>query len=50
MPADKLRFTYIHKISNPRDTNGNVPHAVLALELETIADAVRSEDRKAMAK
>jgi hypothetical protein len=47
---DKLRVTYVHKVSNPRDQNNNIPHAVMLLDLRAITDAVRSQDAKALAK
>jgi hypothetical protein len=47
---EKLRVTYVHKVSNPRDQNNRIPHAVMLLDLKAITDATRSEDPKAMAK
>lgn len=47
---EKLRVTYVHKISNPRDENGDIPHAVMLLDLKAITDAMRSQDPKAMGK
>lgn len=43
---EKLRVTYVHKISNPRDDNGDIPHAVMLLDLKAITDATRSQDVK----
>jgi hypothetical protein len=47
---EKLRVTYVHKVSNPRDQNNRIPHAVMQLDLKAITDATRSQDPKLTAK